>query len=199
MKNKMKFSIWIISFCLLIGCGLLNNNLQPTENNIKANEKTPSQKPVSKMEEFNKSLSQPLSQPSSKKVDTSVANPDPNQFEIEMENKNESNISNDKDQSVTSTDFTEPVSTKSDSTKIVGYVFDLNGKPLDEAIVAISQSSVAVPEMVEITNIKGEYVWFVPAGSFEVTVHKDGYVSKSSQVTVGVNEMVSLDFNLESN
>ena len=102
-------------------------------------------------------------------------------------------VRGEKDQPVRS-DASEPTTIVSQGGEVRGHITDADGKPLAEVGVAVPEGTVAIPERAAITNEAGEYVWPLPAGTFTIAVHKEGYVSQSAKVTVRDGETVTLDF-----
>lgn len=79
---------------------------------------------------------------------------------------------------------------------VIGVVTDETGRVLQEATIAVTAGTAPVPEMAMVTNEKGEYIWVLPAGTFTLTVHKDGYQPQSKEVNVTEGEATSLNFTL---
>jgi predicted extracellular nuclease len=101
------------------------------------------------------------------------------------------------DQSISSDDATPPAGAPAATTRVTGKVTDGSGNPIPGAGVAVTKSSISVPEILVLTNEEGRYVWTLPPGEFTLTVHKDGYVEKSKDITLKEGETVELDFQLE--
>ena len=78
-----------------------------------------------------------------------------------------------------------------------GKVSDKQGNPVTEAGVFVSKGTVAIPEKIILTNQNGEYSWHLPAGTFTMKVHKDGFADKEAEVKVEEGKAISLDFQLE--
>ncbi len=88
-------------------------------------------------------------------------------------------------------------STTSDGAVVTGLVTDASGNPLGEATVTVPRGSVAVPEMAVITSSDGSYQWDLPAGTFTLEVHKDGYATASAEVNIAASELITQDFMLQ--
>lgn len=88
-------------------------------------------------------------------------------------------------------------STTSDGAVVTGLVTDASGNPLGEATVTVPRGSVAVPEMAVITSSDGSYQWDLPAGTFTLEVHKDGYATASAEVNIAASESITQDFMLQ--
>lgn len=80
---------------------------------------------------------------------------------------------------------------------VKGRVTDSAGNPLGEAIVTVPRGSAVVPEIAVITSSDGVYQWDLPAGSFTLEVHKDGYLPDSAEVSVAAGDMITQDYILQ--
>lgn len=101
------------------------------------------------------------------------------------------------DQPVSSDDTIQGQGAAGTGTEIIGVVSDENGTPLAEAGVAVTKGTSPVPEMLVLTDQDGKYAWGVPAGTYTLTVHKDGYEDLSKEVQVKQGEQAKLDFQLK--
>lgn len=80
---------------------------------------------------------------------------------------------------------------------VIGRVIDPAGNPVDEATVSVSKGTAAVPEITAITVLDGSYRWDLPAGTFTLEVHKDGFAPASFEVTVADGETITHDVTLQ--
>ncbi len=104
------------------------------------------------------------------------------------------------DQSVSSDQITPTGASTSASaalTQVKGKVTDAAGNPIVAAGVAVTKSSTGVPEILVLSNEKGEYVWELPAGEFTLTAHLDGYADESKDIALKEGQTLELNFQLE--
>jgi hypothetical protein len=76
------------------------------------------------------------------------------------------------------------LSTGSDRVKVLGQVTDKNGAPLVEVSVVVTKGTVSIPEMAIVTDENGEYIWYLPPGTFTLTATKEGYIQQSVEVKI---------------
>ena len=87
--------------------------------------------------------------------------------------------------------------TSSNDGVVIGTVTDPSGRPLAEATVSVPKGTAPVPEMTAITSSDGVYQWSLPAGTFTLEVHKDGYTTAATEVIVAAGETSTQDFVLQ--
>lgn len=100
-------------------------------------------------------------------------------------------------QPVTSETDLPIVATSSNRGVVLGRVTDPSGRPLAEAAVTVPKGTAPVPEMAATTSADGAYQWDLPAGTFTLEVHKDGYATTAVEVIVPAGETVTQDFVLQ--
>ena len=86
---------------------------------------------------------------------------------------------------------------RGDFTGVRGTVVDAAGYPLAEAGVAVTAGTSPVADMLRLTAPDGSYSWPLPAGTFSLTVHLDGFQAQTLEVTVPEGGTVELNFTLE--
>ena len=96
-----------------------------------------------------------------------------------------------------SSDTNQPPPAAGNKPAIAGVVSDESGMPLAEAAVMVEKGTSAVPEIAALTGEDGKYTWHVPAGTYTLKAHKDGYEDLSQEVTVKEGEQALLDFRLK--
>src|SRR5262245_47901330 len=69
-------------------------------------------------------------------------------------------------------------------TQAIGTVTDADGNPLAEVGIAVTEGTVAVPEILKLSGEDGKYTWSLPAGTFTLQASKDGYKPLSGTVVV---------------
>lgn len=80
---------------------------------------------------------------------------------------------------------------------IVGRVTDQGGKPIAGAAVAIASGTAPFLDIAALTNEQGEYRFSnISEGTFEIAVHKEGYLVQKKTVTVKYGEVSHLDFEM---
>jgi hypothetical protein len=82
-------------------------------------------------------------------------------------------------------------------TQVIGTVTDMDGNPLAEVGIAVTEGTVSTPEILMLSGEDGKYTWSLPAGTFTLTARKDGYKELSQEVVVKEGETTRLDFKLE--
>ena len=87
--------------------------------------------------------------------------------------------------------------TSSNGGVVLGRVTDPSGHPLAEATVSVPKGTAPVPEMTAITSSDGAYQWDLPAGTFTLEVHKDGYATAAVEVIVSAGETITQDIILQ--
>lgn len=80
---------------------------------------------------------------------------------------------------------------------VSGRVTDPSGQPLVEATVSVSKGTAPVPEITAITSAEGMYQWDLPAGTFTLEAHKDGFQMAAVEVTVIAGETITQDIVLQ--
>lgn len=105
-------------------------------------------------------------------------------------------VPDDPDSQPVTNEGVDNVQGEQSGTRVIGVVTDETGRVLQEATIAVTAGTAPVPEMAMVTNEKGEYIWGLPAGTFTLTVHKDGYQPQSKEVNVTEGEATSLNFTL---
>jgi hypothetical protein len=80
---------------------------------------------------------------------------------------------------------------------IAGKVTGKDGKILVGARVGVTKGTAPVPEIINVTNEKGIYIWALPAGTFTLTAFMDGYADQSQEITVEIGKVYALNFTLE--
>ncbi len=79
--------------------------------------------------------------------------------------------------------------------EIAGRVTDRAGTPISEVTVVIASGTAPVPDIAALTNDQGKYqLSGIPAGTFKVAVHKEGYAPQERIVTVREGEVSIIDF-----
>jgi len=82
-------------------------------------------------------------------------------------------------------------------TQVIGTVTDMDGNPLAEVGIAVTEGTAPTPEILKLSGEDGKYTWPLPAGTFTLTARKDGYKELSQEVVVKEGETTRLDFKLE--
>jgi hypothetical protein len=100
------------------------------------------------------------------------------------------------DQPVSSDDALTPAP-QGTITQVIGTVTDMDGNPLAEVGIAVTEGTAPTPEILKLSGEDGKYTWPLPAGTFTLTARKDGYKELSQEVVVKEGETARLDFKLE--
>jgi len=82
-------------------------------------------------------------------------------------------------------------------TEVVGTITDMDGNPLAEVGIAVTEGTAPTPEILMLSGEDGKYTWTLPAGTFILMARKDGYKELSQEVVVVEGETTQLDFVLE--
>jgi len=100
------------------------------------------------------------------------------------------------DQSVSNDDVQTPAA-QGAITQVIGTVTDMDGNPLAEVGIGVTEGTAPTPEILMLSGEDGKYTWPLPAGTFTLTARKDGYKELSQEVVVKEGETTQLDFKLE--
>jgi hypothetical protein len=100
------------------------------------------------------------------------------------------------DQPVSNDDVLTPAA-QGPITQVIGTVTDMDGNPLAEVGIGVTEGTAPTPEILILSGEDGKYTWSLPAGTFTLTARKDGYKELSQEVVVKIGETTQLDFKLE--
>jgi hypothetical protein len=81
----------------------------------------------------------------------------------------------------------------------VGTVRDPAGQPVAGARVIFTESPVPMPDLAALTGPDGRFMLSLPvAGHYELAVHADGFVPKTTKCDAGPNALPPVDITLQA-
>lgn len=72
-------------------------------------------------------------------------------------------------------------SAPTDKVKVMGTVTDVTGTPLVQALVfpqPKGKTGGPIPEIAKFTDEQGNFTWYVPTGSYDFIIQKQGFLMK---------------------
>ncbi|MBA4603816.1 carboxypeptidase-like regulatory domain-containing protein [Thermoactinomyces mirandus] len=73
-----------------------------------------------------------------------------------------------------------------DKTKVTGNVTDTTGAPIAQALVfpePAGETGGPIPEIAKFTDEQGHFTWYVPVGTYNFIIQKQGFLLKRVPVT----------------
>lgn len=82
---------------------------------------------------------------------------------------------------------------------VTGRITAADGRPVVGAMIvpkSLEEDPPAIPEIAITSNADGVYEWALPPGRYEMSVIADGFESETKRVTLGAEEVETVDFHL---
>ncbi|MGA8943993.1 MAG: carboxypeptidase-like regulatory domain-containing protein [Thermoactinomyces sp.] len=82
-------------------------------------------------------------------------------------------------------------STQADKVKVTGTVTDATGFPVAQALVfpqPRGKTGGPIPEIARLTDEQGNFIWYVPVGTYDFIIQKQGFLIKRVRVDASTSQ-----------